>query len=98
MASADVNASPVLDVEKGSSGEFVLKKLFAGFVLVSDRKLQLVTQEPLVGPKYTYRYCSHLNYQGPLQEYSLAKGLQKGEDAQFDQVRGVGKREVGGKE
>lgn len=48
MASADVNASPVPEVNGGSSGEFVLKKLFAEFVVVGERKLQSVCSQPLV--------------------------------------------------
>ena len=49
MASADLSASPVPEAEGGSSGEFVLKKLFAEFVVVSERKLQQVCSQSLVG-------------------------------------------------
>lgn len=48
MACADVNASPVPDSDGGSSGVFVLKKLFAEFVVVGERKLQYVCNQPLV--------------------------------------------------
>ena len=48
MASADVSASPISEAESGSSGEYVLKKLFAEFVVVSERKLQHITSQPLV--------------------------------------------------
>ena len=119
MASADVSASPVPEADGGSSGEFVLKKLFAEFVVVAERKLRHVCSQPLVltaslsvardsmppaltlGTGVWYLCCSRCD--GPAswlvgrgrqlltlsslsQEYPLAKGLQKGEDAQFDQV------------
>ena len=48
MASAEESASPVLEIDGGSSGEFVLKKLFAEFVAVSERKLQHVCSQTLV--------------------------------------------------
>lgn len=48
MASADQSASPVPEADGGSAGEFVLKKLFAEFVAVSERKLQIVCSQPLV--------------------------------------------------
>ena len=49
MASADVNASPSADVEGAMSpGEFVLKKLFAEFVIISERKLKSLASQPLV--------------------------------------------------
>lgn len=49
MASADLSVSPCGDAETGlSPGEFVLKKLFAEFVVVSDRKLQHIATQPLV--------------------------------------------------
>jgi hypothetical protein len=63
---ASVSVSPVPEGDGDSSGEFVLKKLFAEFVVVGDRKIQHACSQPL--------------------EYSLAKGLLRGEDAQFDQV------------
>ncbi|CAI8040481.1 Protein furry homolog [Geodia barretti] len=66
MTSADQSTSPVPEADGGSAGEFVLKKLFAGFVAVSERKLQHACNQPL--------------------DYSLAKGLVRGEDAQFDQI------------
>ena len=52
MASADVNASPSADVEGAMSpGEFVLKKLFAEFVVLSERKLKSLATQPLVSPQ-----------------------------------------------
>ncbi len=49
MASAEVCVSPPADVEGGMSpGEFVLKKLFAEFVALSERKLQHIASQPLV--------------------------------------------------
>lgn len=48
MASADLS-SPPADVEGSmSAGEFVLKKLFAEFVVISDEKLQAIASEPPV--------------------------------------------------
>ena len=50
MASADVSVSPSMDGENSmSAGEFVLKKLFAEFVALSEKKLQNVSQQQLVG-------------------------------------------------
>ena len=50
MASAEVSTSPALgDGEGGMSpGEFVLKKIFAEFIAVSDRKLQHIATQRLV--------------------------------------------------
>lgn len=49
MASADMSASPSLDGEGSmSAGEFVLKKLFAEFVVTSERKLQDIATQPQV--------------------------------------------------
>ena len=50
MASAEVSTSPALgDSEAGMSpGEFVLKKIFAEFIAVSDRKLQHIATQRLV--------------------------------------------------
>ena len=50
MASADVSSSPALGDSEGgmSPGEFVLKKIFAEFVAVSDRKLQHIASQRLV--------------------------------------------------
>ena len=49
MASADQNMSPPIDAEGAmSAGEFVLKKLFAEFVALSERKLQNIATQPLV--------------------------------------------------
>ena len=49
MASAgDQSTSPVPETDGGSAGEFVLKKLFAEFVAVSERKLQYACNQPLV--------------------------------------------------
>ena len=50
MASADVSSSPALGDSEGgmSPGEFVLKKIFAEFVAVSDRKLQHIATQRLV--------------------------------------------------
>lgn len=49
MASADMSISPPMDGEGSvSAGEFVLKKLFAEFVVLSDRKLQeIASQAPV---------------------------------------------------
>ena len=56
MASADVSASPSVDVEGGMSpGEFVLKKLFAEFVVLSERKLKSLATQPLVSPGASFR-------------------------------------------
>ena len=58
MASADVSsASPGLEEAGGglSPGEFVLKKLFAEFVAISDKKLEHVAKQPLVSA--TRGYC-----------------------------------------
>ena len=50
MASADQSMSPPIDAEGAmSAGEFVLKKLFAEFVALSERKLQNIATQPLVG-------------------------------------------------
>ena len=53
MASAEVSLSPALgDGESGMSpGEFVLKKVFAEFVAVSDRRLQHIATQSLVSYK-----------------------------------------------
>lgn len=49
MASADLSMSPPADAEGAmSAGEFVLKKLFAEFVALSERKLQNIATQPLV--------------------------------------------------
>jgi len=49
MASADVNISPPMEGEGAvSAGEFVLKKLFAEFVVLSERKLRHIVSQPLV--------------------------------------------------
>ncbi len=49
MASAEVCVSPPADVEAGMSpGEFVLKKLLAEFVALSERKLLHIASQPLV--------------------------------------------------
>lgn len=49
MASAEVCVSPTADVEAGMSpGEFVLKKLFAEFIALSERKLQHIASQSLV--------------------------------------------------
>lgn len=49
MASADQSMSPPIDAEGAmSAGEFVLKKLFAEFVALSERKLQNIATQPLV--------------------------------------------------
>lgn len=51
MASADMSISPVGSAEgEGtmSAGEFVLKKLFAEFVVISERKLQEIASQPPV--------------------------------------------------
>jgi len=50
MASADLSCvSPPVDGENSmSAGEFVLKKLFAEFVTLSDKKLQDIASHPPV--------------------------------------------------
>lgn len=49
MASADVSISPPVDGEGAmSAGEFVLKKLFAEFVALSEKKLQDISSQPAV--------------------------------------------------
>lgn len=49
MASADQSMSPPIDAEGAmSAGEFVLKKLFAEFVALSERKLQNIVTQRLV--------------------------------------------------
>ena len=53
MACADASASPVPEADGGSSGEFVLKKLFAEFVVVGERKLQYACNQPLVQGEFT---------------------------------------------
>ena len=48
MASVE-GPSPITDGEGSmSAGEFVLKKLFAEFVALSDRKLQDIASQPFV--------------------------------------------------
>ncbi len=48
MASVEA-PSPVIDGENYmSAGEFVLKKLFAEFVALSEKKLQLISTQPFV--------------------------------------------------
>ena len=55
MASADQSMSPPVDAEGAmSAGEFVLKKLFAEFVALSERKLQNIATQPLVW-QYFYK-------------------------------------------
>lgn len=49
MASADMSVSPPVDGEGSiSAGEFVLKKLFAEFVVLSERKLQEIASQASV--------------------------------------------------
>lgn len=52
MASADMSISPTTVGVEGegamSAGEFVLKKLFAEFVVLSERKLQEIASQPPV--------------------------------------------------
>ena len=49
MASADQSMSPPVDAEGTmSAGELVLKKLFAEFVALSEKKLQDIAAQPLV--------------------------------------------------
>ena len=49
MASAEQSSSPALEAEGGMSpGEFVLKKLFAEFVQLSESKLLHIASQPLV--------------------------------------------------
>jgi len=65
-----------------SPGEYVLKKLFSEFVLAGQQKLDFISQQTLVGGwRILTNTASILTYQ----EFSLTK-VQKGEDAQFDQV------------
>ena len=45
---ASVSVSPVPEGDRDSSGEFVLKKLFAEFVVVGERKIQHACSQPLV--------------------------------------------------
>ncbi len=40
--------SPVVEESSMSAGEFVLKKLFAEFVALSERKLQSISAQPFV--------------------------------------------------
>ena len=54
MASADMTASPTIDSEGSmSAGEFVLKKLFAEFVVLSEKKLQDIASQPAVSTSVT---------------------------------------------
>ncbi len=54
MASADMSISPPMDGEGSmSAGEFVLKKLFAEFVVTSERKLQDIASQPSVRSRGT---------------------------------------------
>lgn len=64
MASAEVSLSPALgDSESGmSAGEFVLKKLFAEFVAVSDRRLQHIATQSLVRRSLVMLLCPNLGY------------------------------------
>lgn len=64
MASAEVSLSPALgDSESGmSAGEFVLKKLFAEFVAVSDRRLQHIATQSLVRRSLVMLLCQNLGY------------------------------------
>ena len=49
MASADQSMSPPVDAEGiMSAGELVLKKLFAEFVALSEKKLQDIAKQQLV--------------------------------------------------
>lgn len=49
MASADMSISPPMDSEGAmSAGEFVLKKLFAEFVSISEKKLKDLASQPPV--------------------------------------------------
>ena len=63
MASADQSTSPVPEADGGSAGEFVLKKLFAGFVAVSEKKLQYACNQPLVkrGADLVPSDCIHID-------------------------------------
>ena len=57
MASADMSTSPTIGVDgEGamSAGEFVLKKLFAEFVVLSERKLQTIASQPPVSVSCTW--------------------------------------------
>lgn len=49
MASADMSISPTIDGEGAmSAGEFVLKKLFSEFVVISERKLKDIASQASV--------------------------------------------------
>lgn len=52
MASADMSISPPIDSEGAmSAGEFVLKKLFSEFVVISERKLQDIASQASVSAR-----------------------------------------------
>ena len=63
MASVE-GPSPVVERESSmSAGEFVLKKLFAEFVALSERKLQSISTQPFVSttyldPKYVTKFTT----------------------------------------
>ena len=60
MASADQSMSPPVDVDGTmSAGEFVLKKLFAEFVALSEKKLQNIAGQALVWRLYTCSTVLH---------------------------------------
>lgn len=55
MASVE-GPSPIIEGDSSmSAGEFVLKKLFAEFVALSDRKLQNIAAQPFVSARSSTR-------------------------------------------
>lgn len=72
MASADMSISPTVGVEGDgamSAGEFVLKKLFAEFVVLSERKLQEIASQPPVSNCGQLRgsLCIHISQESQTQ-------------------------------
>ena len=61
MASADLSISPTIDSEGAmSAGEFVLKKLLAEFVAISERKLQDIASQSSVSSSIACLSADHL--------------------------------------
>ncbi|TSN30211.1 Protein furry homolog-like [Bagarius yarrelli] len=72
-------------------GEFVIKSLFAEFAVLAEKKIEVVMAEPLatlfcitdVRNAVPMTNCA---FPFPVQEKPLSRSLQRGEDAQFDQL------------
>lgn len=68
-------------------GEYVMQSLFADFTIQAEKKIEeaAIMFEPQVNHKFVF-ILSVIEYLKILQEKSLSKVLQRGEDPQFDQL------------